>query len=477
MAKETAAITQRRSFLRQAATIVGGSAFLSSSGFIHPFAAVAQNPPSGCPIPPSGGTPFAPGQDKRPITLRKSINSFSTAELTQLRNAFAALRALPANDPRTWVLQADIHALYCQQCSNDNTQIHYSWNFFPWHRAYLYYYERILGSLVSNLNGFRLPYWDWENIRTLPAAYTTPGNNTNPLWDQKRNSGLAGGGNLPVNDGTQGRLNTLDAITDFATFGGTASGSGGWEYDPHGVIHNDVGTPSPVYQDMGDLGYAARDPIFFAHHCNIDKLWSRWNAQASAAMPGAFTNPTTAVFLNTRWSFYDENKNVVSISSGDVLDHQNNLRYTYQPYRLQIPPFKLIYECKLICCGPGPDPGPFLEVTVQVRESLLAAARSKSGIALVLQGVTVPAGVSGNFDIVAVRADRKMQLGSFGIIHESHMMQKTGAATVILDATNAISDLIAEKEPASLHVVPRQGEKGFTLQAKSAQFRVQAKAQ
>jgi hypothetical protein len=166
-----------------------------------------------------------------------------------------------------------------------------------------------------------------------------------------------------------------------------------------------------------------------------------------------------------------------SISSGDVLDHQNNLRYTYQPYRIQIPPFRLIYECRLICCGPGPDPGPYLQVTVQVRESLLTAARSKTGIALVLQGVTVPAAVSGNFDIVAVRADRKMQLGSFGIIHDSHIMQKTGTATVILDATNAVADLVAEKEPASLHVVSRRGEKGFTLQAKSAQFRVQAKAQ
>ena len=39
---------------------------------------------------------------------------------------------------------------------------------------------------------------------------------------------------------------------------------------PHGSIHNYVGG------DMGDFATAARDPIFFAHHGNLDRLWEIW---------------------------------------------------------------------------------------------------------------------------------------------------------------------------------------------------------
>ena len=35
---------------------------------------------------------------------------------------------------------------------------------------------------------FRLPYWDWDNPahRTMPAGYTSPNDNSNPLWNGTR---------------------------------------------------------------------------------------------------------------------------------------------------------------------------------------------------------------------------------------------------------------------------------------------------
>src|SRR5215470_8871056 len=185
----------RRRFLQGAATIAGSAAFASNS-FFSTLSALAQDPPS-CPAPPSGGTPFAAGSDTRPIVLRKSAGALTAAEVTKFKAAYTALRGLPASDKRTWVLQADMHALFCDSCNNSPFDIHGSWSFFPWHRAYLYYYERILGSLVGDINNFRIPYWDWENVRTLPASYRTPGSSSNSLWDGTRNSGMAGGGNLP----------------------------------------------------------------------------------------------------------------------------------------------------------------------------------------------------------------------------------------------------------------------------------------
>ena len=241
---------------------------------------------------------FCSGSDTRPIVLRKSINAFTPAELTKLQSAYTALRALPASDKRTWVLQADMHALFCDSCTNSPTDIHGSWNFFPWHRAYLYYYERILGSLAGDINHFRMPYWDWENVRTLPGPYRR---RAAPPTRYGTATAIAEwpAGELPVADGTTARINTLNLITDFATFGGSVCFGGAMESNPHGTIHMDVGQAGSPFHDMGNLGYAARDPLFFAHHCNIDKLWSGWNdlAGGGGLPPNAYKNPTDAGFL------------------------------------------------------------------------------------------------------------------------------------------------------------------------------------
>lgn len=452
----------RRRFLRGAAALAGGSVFAGSSTVVSTLRAFAQDPPSGCPAPPTGGTHFVPGSDTRPIVLRKSINALGAAEVTKLQNAYAALRALPASDKRTWILQADMHALFCDSCTTSPTDIHGSWNFFPWHRAYLYYYERILGSLVGDLNHFRLPYWDWENVRTLPASYRVPGSAANSLWNAKRNGGLAGGGNLPAADGTTARINTLNLLSDFDSFGGNASSGGAMENNPHGTIHMDVGQFAPPYHDMGNLGYAARDPLFFAHHGNIDKLWSAWNdlAGSSGLPPHAYQNPTDAGFLNARWSFYDENQQVVSMSAADVLDHNANLRYTYKTRIFRIPPLELIWICKLVCCLPDPDPGPFLEISEQVREAALHAVRQQATMLLVLHGVSVPPSASGVFEILAVRGERRTHLGSIGIVEhgETRHTKQHGLQTVVLDITQAAGELLAKEKPATLRVVRRPAE-------------------
>ncbi|HZQ43146.1 MAG TPA: tyrosinase family protein [Acidobacteriaceae bacterium] len=424
---------------------------------------------------PSGGTPFSPGSDKRPVVLRKSISALTASELTQLGTAYAKLRALPSTDKRTWVLQADIHALLCDQCNGVAMQIHGSWNFFPWHRAYLYFYERILGSLVNNLNYFRLPYWDWENHRSMPGSYLTPANSGNSLWDKNRDPGIAGGGALPTSDGTTARLNTLFGLTDFATFGGSASSAGACENDPHNLIHSDVGPAPYPYEDMGNLGYAARDPIFFGHHCNIDKIWAEWNGQ-TGSHPGDYKNPTDAAFLNAKWSFYDENQNVVSISAANVLDYSGNLRYTYTVPRFRIPIFE-IYECKLLCCLPDPDPGAFLQVSEQATQTLMERFRANSSITLVLSGVPVPEGVTGVFDVVVARGARRTHVGTLTVLADNMKDMQRKPVTLALDISKAVPDLLAKQQPAAIQLVARHKTdaraKPFMLRAQRAQIRVE----
>jgi polyphenol oxidase len=479
----------RRRFI-QGTTAVAGSVLCAGGSLLATFPALAQDPPT-CPAPPSGGTNFVAGTDKRPITLRKSVGALSSAELSKLHDAYAALRALPASDKRTWLMQADMHALFCASCTNSPTDIHGSWNFFPWHRAYLYYFERILGSLVGDLDGFRLPYWDWEHIRTLPSSYASPGNSGNSLWDGIRNSGLAGGGNLPATHGTSSRITTLYGLSDFATFGGDAGSAGSLESDPHGIIHTDVGQPASPRHDMGSLGYAARDPLFFAHHCNIDKIWSGWNDLSSGGTSTDYKNPTNSGFLNARWSFWDENQQVVSISAADVLNHQDSLRYVYKGVPLRIPRLGLILECRLICCRPGPDPGPFLEVSEQVRETVMRSFRQQSPVILALYGISVPPMLSGAFEVVAVRGEKRTVVGSLGLLEHEEKAEhrKVHAVTLALDVTKAVEDLLAKEKPATLHVVSVSGEReqagssaggkrtvgkdAFELKAERAEIRVE----
>jgi len=440
--------------------------------------AFAQNPPSGCPTPPSGGTPFQPGQDQRPIVLRPSISALTSAQLTELRGAYAALRALPSSDPRTWILQADLHALYCQQCTNDATQIHFKWSFFPWHRAYLYYYERILGALVGNLDGFRLPYWDWEVARSMPSPYRTPAAASNSLWDANRDGGIAGGGGLPSGDGDLARVQQLYGTQDFATFGGNASSAGACENNPHGLIHDDVGEQTPTGLDMGNLGFAARDPIFFAHHGNLDKLWSHWNGLAgTSGVPAtAYRNPTDPGFLNATWSFYDETSAIVSMRASDVLDHSDNLRYIYALPVLHIPIYEII-RCELICCGPDPEKSATLRIPQESVDATTLAVRDRLPTSLVLHEVEIPAGATGTFEAFAVRGERRVSLGRFAIVGESHMAMK-GAhrMTLLLDATKALPDLLAREAPATLRVIGRRGAKSFPLRAKGAELRIQRSA-
>jgi hypothetical protein len=471
---------RRRYFLKGMAA---GGAALATGGLSVPFTALGQTPPS-CPPAPVNGIPFRRGQDTRPVVQRQSVSSLSSSQLAQLRTAFARLRALPATDNRSWAIQADMHALYCQACNHDLVQsVHGSWNFFPWHRAFLYYFERILGSLVGNINSFRLPYWDWENHRFMPEPYGVPGNKTNPLWDANRYSLIAQGRNLPSTDGTAARIALLDGITDFATFGGTARSGGACESNPHDPIHDDIGLHTSPFHDMGHLGFAARDPIFFAHHGNIDKIWANWNALAAHSAPPAYRNPTDPAFLSERWNFYDENRRVVSISAADVLNYSTNLRYSYPapPSHSSVSaeaaisdtalprtaPVVSTYAARLVYSGASPT----VDVPYAVKVSALQAVTQHSSVAIVLRGVTLPENAEGVFDVMSIRGSSMKHLGIVAIVGDAMRMSPL-PRTVLLDATEAVEDLFNSSNPAKLALVPREGNSAFTLQAEDVDLRV-----
>jgi tyrosinase len=107
---------------------------------------------------------------------------------------------------------------------------------------------------------------------------------------------------------------------------------------PHGAVHVGVGGW------MGSVPTAAQDPIFYLHHCNMDRLWNLWLAQ------GGRTDPLSdATWKNTPFTFFDEHGTAVTMTSCDVLRAAKQLHYTYEGEPPQVdgfcaPPIAVVQE-------------------------------------------------------------------------------------------------------------------------------------
>jgi tyrosinase len=307
----------RRRFVQE----IAGAGLLSASGV-----SVASAQPA-----PAAGR----------ILVRRSIYSLSANDLTALRDGVAAMKARQPNNPTSWLFQANIHGTYDQVPPQLDdvwaTCQHGSFFFLSWHRMYVYYFDRILrASAGPGHSDFALPYWNYgvPAQRILPDAFRNPANATNSLYVGQRSTSVNAGQPVPASA-------TFDtqamATINFASPEGSGQSFGGQtliapehftgphgrlESQPHDVMHVTIGGPGGL---MTDPNTAARDPIFWLHHCNIDRLWEHWKA-----LGGGRRDPTmNRAWMNTKFTFYDERGNKVMLSGAEILDTQRQLDYRY----------------------------------------------------------------------------------------------------------------------------------------------------
>src|SRR5947207_9207325 len=223
--------------------------------------------------------------------IRPNVKSLTAASQTivSYKKGIAAMQALPANNPLNWNNFANIHGIGPQPPSGSNplwdTCQHGQWWFLPWHRMYLWFYERAIQKLSGD-STFALPYWDYTDPtqRALPSMFRAP-TSGNVLFIPQRNATINAGGQLPasaVNTSVAfGFTNFTGPTGTSASFGSQqvpapnhgASPHGRLETTPHDSVHISIGG------FMGSFGTAARDPIFWLHHSNIDRLWDAWLTQ------------------------------------------------------------------------------------------------------------------------------------------------------------------------------------------------------
>ena len=266
---------------------------------------------------------------------RKSLEGPNVAgDLESYKEAVTAMLALPPDDPRNWYRNAFTHLLDCP---------HGNWWFLTWHRGFLGWFEEICRE-VAGKPEFALPYWDWTKEPAVPPSFwgdvlqpgtegyipdlTTFNDRMRPAmqayWDgfsdaQRRQQALRGYPDFPtfwraaenaffpsaeardltaedpeLNDRTKVAVSEpvvrlLLAPREFEAPDGNPGFESArapnhhvntrnysvMEGQPHNNVHDSIGG------FMG-LFLSPVDPIFFMHHCNIDRLWDVWTRKQQA---------------------------------------------------------------------------------------------------------------------------------------------------------------------------------------------------
>src|SRR5215470_1168352 len=233
------------------------------------------------------------------VLVRREINSLSDDDLAALSAGVAAMKARDPSDPTSWRFQANIHGTRDEipDAFADvwATCQHGSFFFLSWHRMYLYYFDRILRAAAGPGHpDFALPYWNYSvpAQRSLPVAFRIPATSANPLYTSRRRASRNAGVPLPssatIDTQAMGTVNFVSSPGSGSSFGGQRTGGpvhqtgphGRLESQPHDPVHTSIGGQSGW---MTDPDTAARDPIFWLHHCNIDRLWEHWRALGADA--------------------------------------------------------------------------------------------------------------------------------------------------------------------------------------------------
>ncbi|KAL2613215.1 hypothetical protein R1flu_024907 [Riccia fluitans] len=313
------------------------------------------------PLPKKPIREFKPDFDSsKPLRVRRALQCLDEEEAAvykeKLEKAYTLLAALPKDDLRTMENQAILHCAAgtsALQNAGGLLNIHAGWLSKPWHRWFVYFHERILQSVLGDPT-FTLHYWNWDNdgaaadVRSkacskagnkFPAVYADP---SSPLYRSR--SWRASVSSLPVDlnlmrvknptaedpqlsddvvlatnckvmhDGMNPATNEdfygkpFRAGDNSMTFRGDESGS----MEPaHASIHR------WVHGDMYWVPISSTDPVFWAHHANVERLWNSWEQMGPNRVP-----PEDSDFLDAEFLFYDENGDVVSVKVRDVLDTQ-----------------------------------------------------------------------------------------------------------------------------------------------------------
>ena len=269
---------------------------------------------------------------------RKNFVDLSNLERNRLANAFNQL------------YDDGIITSYANAHDAGWANIHRGPAFLPWHRWFLLQLEQHLRAIDARVS---IPYWDWtqdsgRNIDVEPwKSFFGGRNNTDGQfdhWDYTRDS----------SPGSPG-LSNLDTVIDevlinsFVDFRCMEFGS---HVGGHTWTGGTMASPS-----------SPADPLFYLHHCQIDRIWAIWQLNHSDSVQYDLGNSCSSTFPDT---FVPINDLMFSGSigsaatPGSMLNHRN-LGYMY--------PRDDVMENRVLDRGlPGIIAGDRTEVTLETSQ-------------------------------------------------------------------------------------------------------------
>jgi len=209
------------------------------------------------------------------VRIRKNANTLTAAERDRFVAAFAQLNNQGAGR------FADFRDMHTQVSS---PQAHGAAGFLPWHRAYILDLERELQAIDPSVS---LPYWRFDqpapNIFTREflgvsdTIGTVQFSSNNPLqfW---RTDGVQGINRQPFFS-TGGAPPGLFTEAQTLALGNQYRAFRDMEFNPHGDAHTSFDG------SISGIPTAAKDPLFFLLHCNVDRLWAKWQRQLGRFNP------------------------------------------------------------------------------------------------------------------------------------------------------------------------------------------------
>ena len=191
---------------------------------------------------------------------------------------------------------------------------------------FVFFLEDIV-RVVAERPEFTLPYWNYTSYDlaqrgVVPLQFRLA---TDPIFAslyRADRTTLAKTGQ-PIHKNQVGDamdISAAMACSNYNTVGSVQGFCRAIDSGIHGRIHVLVGNS----KNMGAVPYAARDPLFWVHHSNIDRLWASWNRNGAP-------NPTTGTWLNKEFVFADAYGQRVSCKLKDFFS-TDVLGYTYDKF-------------------------------------------------------------------------------------------------------------------------------------------------
>jgi tyrosinase len=229
---------------------------------------------------------------------RKNVEILRPDQLAALRQGFARLSQISANvvtDNRGYQYLAGLHGLpgqYCQLGDPPGSDP----LFLPWHRAYLYVFELAMRDQAPDA---ALAWWDWTSPASqaggIPQAFAAAqaDGDPNPLYKAPVQPAARQSNGQPTETFRAPRapsgLPTADRIRQSLSLRSFSDFTAQLE-DVHNSVHGWVGGT------MGIIPWAAYDPIFWAHHTNIDRIWRIWQLRHPQRFSDRFLNQALPPF-------------------------------------------------------------------------------------------------------------------------------------------------------------------------------------